>query len=560
MFNKNQTEKFLSDSVKGKIAVDEQVKFLEGFTPDRISAAQIKIFADFMMKNVSAKLHMPQCMDICGTGGSGLERINTSTIVAFLLAELGVKIAKHGNKAASGRFGSFDLLESLGADIEKTPRELEKIYKEKGLAFIFARSFHPIMKYFAETRKVIGKPTIFNILGPLLNPANPKKQIIGTSFKSQMRLIAEACKLMGKKNVMIVRGEDGLDEVTLCGKTEVVELSDGKISEYALGPADFGVERCGFDEIRGSDGETNKKIAIEILNGKCETRHADLVYVNCALALKLAGKANDLKAAYRLAKTAIGVGKLEAYRGNILAEIAASKILRKSERSFLGALSAPAAGGRALIAEIKKSSPSKGKIFKGKFSAAKIARIYERNGAGAISVLTDEKYFDGSFENLRATKSATKNVPILCKDFIVSEYQIFKAREYGADAVLLIVALLPAAKLKKFIKTAASLFMDALVEVHSEKEISVAIKAGAKIIGINNRNLKTFKIDMGRTRRLAKKIPKNILIVSESGLDLNDDLKNLDKRVNAVLMGTAIMQSSNISKKIHEIIKAISAK
>ena len=172
MFNKNQIEKFLRDSVEGKIAVDEQVKFLECFTPDRINAVQIKIFADFMIKNVSTKLHMSQCMDICGTGGSGLERINTSTIAAFLLAELGVKIAKHGNKAASGRFGSFDLLESLGIDIEKTPLELEKIYRKKGLAFIFARSFHPIMKYFAEARKAIGKPTIFNILGPLLNP-NP---------------------------------------------------------------------------------------------------------------------------------------------------------------------------------------------------------------------------------------------------------------------------------------------------------------------------------------------------------------------------------------------------
>ncbi len=146
------------------------------------------------------------------------------------------------------------------------------------------------------------------------------------------------------------------------------------------------------------------------------------------------------------------------------------------------------------------------------------------------------------------------------REYAGRDGHIMHERHNGADAVLLIVALLPAAKLKKFIKTAASLFMDALVEVHSEKEISVAIKAGAKIIGINNRNLKTFKIDMGRTRRLAKKIPKNILIVSESGLDLNDDLKNLDKRVNAVLMGTAIMQSSNISKKIHEIIKAISAK
>lgn len=577
MFNKNQIEKFLRDSVDGKVTVEKQVKFLEHFTPDRINAEQIKIFADFMMKNASAKLRMPGCMDICGTGGSGLERINTSTISAFLLAELGVKIAKHGNKAASGRFGSFDLLESLGVDIEKNPDELEAMYRKTGLAFIFARSFHPAMKYFAEARKAIGKPTIFNILGPLLNPANPPKQIIGTSFKSQMRIIAEACKLMGKKNVMVVRGEDGLDEVTLCGKTDVVELRDGKIIEYVLRPADFGIEECSFDEIKGGDESVNKKIAIQILNGDCETRHADLVYANSALALKLSGKTDDLKEAYRLTKGTIGTGKLEAYKENILEEIAASKMPRKSERSFLRAVQCKGKDADAkckntdagriklqsicsLILEIKKSSPSSGKIFKGYFSAGKIAQTYEKNGASAISVLTDEKYFNGSFDYLREAKAATKTVPILCKDFIVNEYQIFKAREYGADAILLIVALLPLSKLKKFIAIARSLGMDSLVEVHDEKEIAVALRAGAKIIGINNRNLKTFKIDTDTTNRLIKKIPKNIAIVSESGLDSNDNLRNLNKRVDAVLIGTAIMKSNNISKKIHEIIKAISAK
>ncbi len=283
-----QIIEFLENSVGGKVSVDEQVMFLENFTPNKIMAEDVKFFVEFMMEKMTAKLNMPDAIDVCGTGGSGLPRINTSTIVAFLLARQGLGVAKHGNKAASGRFGSFDLLEKLGINFEKTPEELEKDYRENHLAFIFARNFHPAMKFFAEARVKIGKPTIFNILGPLLNPANPKRQIIGTSFANQMRLIAEACEALGKERVMVVRGEDGLDEVTLCGKTKIVELNNGEISEYEIEPEDFGIKRATFDEISGGDAEKNTKIAKDILDGKCESRHTDLVKINMQLALKLA--------------------------------------------------------------------------------------------------------------------------------------------------------------------------------------------------------------------------------------------------------------------------------
>ncbi len=548
--SKEEILNFLMGSVAGEVSVDEQVKFLEDFTPEKVCPEDLAVFAEFMIENMAVKLDMPGCIDICGTGGSGLERINTSTVASFILAELGIGIAKHGNKAASGRFGSFDLLEELGVDIEKGVEELKQMYRDKGLAFIYARNFHPVMKYFVEARKAIGKPTIFNILGPLLSPANAKKQIIGTGFKDQMMLIAKTCKLLGKERVTVVRGEDGLDEVTLCGKTEVVELKDGEIFEYMISPKDFGVEECDFEEIAGGDKETNKRIAMEILSGECKSRHADLVYVNCALALKLVGEVEDLKKGYRMAKGVTGLVKLESYKGDILKGIAASKILNLSDRSLYDALSGD---GISVIAEIKKASPSEGQIFEGKFDAGEIARMYEEGGARAISVLTERKYFQGDLRYMKQAKDATASAPILCKDFIIFQYQIYQAREFGADAVLLIAALLDVDRIQKFLKIAESLGMDCLVEVHNEDELVDVLETDAKIIGINNRDLITFKTDLNITNKLAKMVPRDRILVSESGIKGHEDVQKLDDRVDAILVGTCLMKSKDITKKLHEI-------
>ncbi|MEK7672698.1 MAG: anthranilate phosphoribosyltransferase [Patescibacteria group bacterium] len=533
------------------MSVSQQVKFLENFLIEKVRAEDIKVFIEFMEKQMVEKLNMSGCMDICGTGGSGLERINTSTIAAFILAELGVKIAKHGNKAASGRVGSFDVLESMGIEIEKSGKELQEIYKKTGLAFIFARSFHPVMKHFAEARRVIGKPTIFNILGPLISPAKPKFQVIGTSFRGQMRMIAEACRMLGRKKVMVVCGSDGLDEVTLSGETFVVELNNGKIKEYKIKPEDFGVERASFKEFSGGDLDKNTEIAMKILSGEAVGRRADLVRINVSLALKLMGKVANLPDGYKMAKNVLGLPKFQAYKGDILGQITAAKILKKSDRNFYDALKNKK-DGKALIAEIKQFSPSEGKIVRGKFSPKKIAKIYEASGASAISVVTEEKYFHGSFEYLKEVKMAC-GLPILCKDFVIYEYQIYKAREYGANAVLLIAAVLSEEVLRKFIGAVESLGMDALVEIHDEEELQKALNAGAKIIGINNRNLKTFEIDLNTTNRLVKLIPKDKTIVSESGIAGGRDVKKLDKRVNAILVGTSLMRSKNIKKLIHEI-------
>jgi anthranilate phosphoribosyltransferase len=502
---------FLKKSIEEKLSLQEQKDFLTN--KKDISAKELAEAVNFLMDKMTKKISAKNAIDICGTGGSGLPRINTSTISAFILASMGIKIAKHGNKAASGRFGSFDLIEKLGINTSNN--------KTGNLKFLYAREHHPVMKHFAKVRKEIGTPTFFNLLGPLLNPAGTKKQIIGTPFKDKMTLIAETCRLLGKEKIYVVCGEDGLDEVTLTGKTHITELNRGKIKNYTLTPEDFGIKRAKFSEIKGGSPEKNTEIAMEILRGDCETRHLDLVLINCALALKLVGKTNDLKEAYKIAKTTI----------------------RKSDRDFYKAISKR---GLSLIAEIKKKSPSKGILAKKGFSPSVIAKNYEKSGADAISVICNKKLFGGSLKYMQKARAATSFTPILCKDFITSAHQIYEARMHGADAILLIASLLTELEIKKFTKIAEDLNMDVLCEVHTLKELKKVLKTPAKIIGINNRDLKTFKIDLNTTTKIAKHIPKNKLLVSESGILTKNDLKKLPKRTNAILVGTSLMQGAKV--------------
>lgn len=548
----NNIIEFLESSINGELSVEEQVRYLDVFRIDSVEAVMLAQAAEFLMERMPLSLEMPGAIDVCGTGGSGLSRINTSTISAFLLAELGIKVAKHGNKAASGRFGSFDLLEKMGIEIEVEKDRLEDLYNNENLAFIYARKFHPVMKNFAEARILYGKPTIFNLLGPLINPARPRRQLIGTAFKDKMNILAGACSILGRDRVFIVNG-DGLDEVTLAGKTDVVELNNGKIKSYSLSPEDFGVKGCDFEEFAGGDNEFNYKKAIEILEGNCQSRHKDLVYINGALATVLSGFADDFEDGFRLISK-IQTNKHRTYKKlaseetNILEKIVCSKRLDYSNRDFYGAIKR---AGVSLVAEIKKASPASG-VIRENFDPQQIARVYETGGARAISVLTDERFFGGSFENLKKVREVSR-LPLLCKDFIVSEYQVFKARDFGADAVLLIAGILSTQELRKYRLLAESMGMDALVEVHSEKDLRKALKSGALIIGINNRNLDNFEIDLNTTVKLSGMIPKDKLIVSESGICNGRDIGFLPDNVDAVLIGTALMDSENISQKLYEL-------
>ncbi len=228
----------------------------------------------------------------------------------------------------------------------------------------------------------------------------------------------------------------------------------------------------------------------------------------------------------------------------------ASKIsLNKSSRSFLEAISVEGVG---LIAEIKKSSPNM-KIEK-EIEVGSLASIYENSGVSAISVLCDEKYFSGSFEDLKEVSGVTKVMPILCKEFIIDEYQIYKARECGADAVLLIARILSLAQIKSFIEIAKKLGMDAVCEVNNEGELKSVLELNPEIIMINNRNLETFEINLETTNKLVKLISKDKVVISASGINSCRDVSQLSERVNAVLVGTSIMKSNNPKEKIKQLL------
>jgi indole-3-glycerol phosphate synthase len=225
------------------------------------------------------------------------------------------------------------------------------------------------------------------------------------------------------------------------------------------------------------------------------------------------------------------------------------RIAQQKPLDFVGALQG---NGLKLIAEVKKASPSKG-VLCSEFKPVEIAQTYEHNGAAAISVLTEEKYFQGSLKHLVAIREKV-NIPLLRKDFIFDEYQIYESAAYGADAILLIAAILEKEALEEFLKLAKGLKLDCLVEVHNEEELTKALLTGAEIIGINNRDLNTFQVDTNTTRRLRMLIPSENIVVSESGINNKDDIKKMKEcKVNAVLVGEALVTSKDIPAKIKEL-------
>ncbi len=224
--------------------------------------------------------------------------------------------------------------------------------------------------------------------------------------------------------------------------------------------------------------------------------------------------------------------------------------LGKSDRDFKGAL---VNEGMSLIAEVKQASPSEGVIAIGGFDPVQIALEYEEAGASAISVLTDKKYFSGDHRYLHDVSEAVQ-LPVLCKDFVVDEYQIYEARKFGADAVLLIAGILSIDQMESFLAVARSLAMDAICEVHNEEELNNVLHTSADIIGINNRNLHTFETDLKTTESLIGKIPEEKVIVSESGIYTRADVESLPERVGALLVGTSLMKSGDVNGKINELI------
>jgi len=254
-------------------------------------------------------------VDTCGTGGDGAKTFNISTTTAFVVAGCGVTVAKHGNRSISSQCGSADLLETLGVKLDTDPELVEEAVQEIGIGFLFAPIYHSAMRFAANARKEVGLRSIFNMLGPLTNPAAANCQLLGVYAPELTEMFAEALKLLGIKRAYVVHGHDGLDEMSVCAATRVSELSDGAIRTYDILPEHYFGKQAEPEDLVGGDPEMNAEITRKILQGE-EGPKRDVVLLNAAAALTAAGKSGDLEGGIGLAEASIDEGaaaaKLEA--------------------------------------------------------------------------------------------------------------------------------------------------------------------------------------------------------------------------------------------------------
>ncbi|MFC1904195.1 anthranilate phosphoribosyltransferase [Chloroflexota bacterium] len=276
---------------------------LKGETVDEIAGLANVMRAKAIRVNIAEPV-----IDVVGTGGDSSHTFNISTATALVAAGAGLKVAKHGNRAMSSQCGSADVLEALGVKIELTAGQVQRCLEEVGIGFMFAPAFHPAMKYAAAPRREIGIRTVFNILGPLTNPAGARAYLLGVADGSLVEKMALVLKSLDCRHAMVVHGEDGLDEITLTGKTRVCELKDGDISNYSISPEDFGLAGANLDSLRGSTAGENATLLREILAGASGPQR-DVVLMNAASALVAGDKASSLEQGVGLAREAVDSGQ-----------------------------------------------------------------------------------------------------------------------------------------------------------------------------------------------------------------------------------------------------------
>ena len=258
-------------------------------------------------KALHIKTKAKMIVDTCGTGGDESGTFNISTTAAFVTSGAGLTVAKHGNKSVSSKSGSADVLRSLGVNIEVEVSHVERCLDEIGIGFLFAPLLHGAMKHAIGPRREIGIRTIFNILGPLTNPAGAHSQVLGVYDAKLTEPLAKVLQNLGSTHVFVVHGADGLDEITLTGKTYISELKHGEIENYEILPEDFGFERCKKEELLGGDSETNARITLDILKGK-NGPHRDIVLLNAAAVIVAGGKSKDLREGLKAASESIDSG------------------------------------------------------------------------------------------------------------------------------------------------------------------------------------------------------------------------------------------------------------
>lgn len=308
----------LEGIIKGELNPVQAAAVLVGLRTKGESVSEIVGFIQTMRKHM-VRIKALGAIDIVGTGGDGAGTFNISTTASFVVAGMGIPVAKHGNRAASSKSGSADVLEALGVNIDLTPQQAEEVLKKVGMVFLFAPNFHPAMKSVGPVRKELGLRTIFNLLGPFLNPAGTKKQIIGVASLEIAKKLAQVAKRLSFNHLLLVTSEDGMDEITTTAKTHIFEIKGPKISTFSVSPKQFGLRLATKKDLVGKDAVDNAVIIKSILSGKSGPKR-DIVILNAGAALYLAGKAKNITEGIKLAEKSIESGAALKILENLIKE------------------------------------------------------------------------------------------------------------------------------------------------------------------------------------------------------------------------------------------------
>ena len=307
----DESQKAFELLMTGKVFENDIYKFLTLLSDKGEVADEIAGGVSILRKK-SKRVNISDCIDTCGTGGDGKNTLNISTATSLLLASMGVKVAKHGNKAVSSKCGSGDVLEALNIRIDLEPEEVEEEIKNNNFGFMFAPNYHNAMKYVGPVRKKIGKRTIFNIIGPLSNPALTDRQVVGVFNNKLSHIFAKALKSLNIKFAWIVNSNDGMDEISAYTKSNVIQLKYGEISEISIDPENLGIKAGNFDNIIGDNAKYNADKIVEIFKGK-DNDFSKTVSLNAAAGLIVSEKFTNFSQAYKNARNYLLSGNTYIY-------------------------------------------------------------------------------------------------------------------------------------------------------------------------------------------------------------------------------------------------------
>lgn len=306
--DREEMQAVLGEIMDGDASEVQKSAFLVALRMKGETAVEITGAATVMRERVTPLNVDPEgLVDTCGTGGDGRGTINVSTIAALVVAGAGGRVAKHGNRAVSSSCGSADVLEALGVTIDLSPEQMARVLEKAGIAFLFAPKLHPAMASVAAVRKELGVRTIFNVLGPLTNPAFARRQVLGVFDPSLVETVGAVLAELGADRALVVHGRDGLDEISLCDTTLVAEVNHGEVRSYEISPEEMGVDRIDPDSVRGDDAATNASITRRILEGEPGPAR-ELIAVNAGAALYAAGLADSIKEGIAQARQTIDSG------------------------------------------------------------------------------------------------------------------------------------------------------------------------------------------------------------------------------------------------------------